>query len=68
MIYSAVRKFDSAPLHLTRGLSPYGKIEGEPWKNASTFPGLPFYFPARLIAITKVLASRYIADNKFLSA
>ena len=28
---------DSAPLHLGRGLSPYGKTEGSPRKNASTF-------------------------------
>ena len=60
--------FDSAalPLHLSRGHSPYVKIEIDPGKNASTLPGIYLYFSARLIAVTKVPASLYITDNKFL--
>ena len=59
--------FDSAalPLHLSRGRSPYGKIETGPGKNVNTLPEPCFYFPARLIAVTKALASLYITDNKF---
>ena len=60
--------FDSAalPLHLSRGRSPYGKIETGPGKNVNTLPEPCFYFPARLIAVTKALTSLYITDNKFL--
>ena len=59
---------DSAPLvlHLGRGLSPYEKSKTSSRKNASTLPGARFRFFARLIAITKALASQYITDNKFL--
>ena len=64
---AAVRNFDSAalPLHLSRGHSPYEKTETGTRKNASTLPGPCFRFSARLIAVTKALASLYITDNKF---
>ena len=62
----AVCNFDSTPLHLSRGLSPYVKTETEPGKNASTLPELCLCFPARLIAITKALTSQCITDSMFL--
>ena len=58
--------FDSAPLHLSRGLAPYVERERDPGKNASTFPGISFSFYARLNAITKAPASLYTADSRFL--
>ena len=65
---AAVRNFDSAalPLHLSRGHSPYGKIETGPGKNVNTLPEPCFYFPARLIAVTKALTFLYTTGNKFL--
>ena len=64
-----MRNFDSAPLHLSRGLSPYGKTEKELRKNASTLPKFFFYFTARLIAIahiTKALIFQYITGSRYL--
>ena len=58
--------FDFASLHLSRGLSPYGKAETTSRKNASTLPAGRFCFSARLNAITKALASLYTADSRFL--
>ena len=58
--------FDSASLHLSRGLAPYVERERDPGKNASTFPGISFSFYARLNAITKAPASLYTADSRFL--
>ena len=58
--------FDSASLHLSRGLAPYGKAETTSRKNASTLPAGRFCFSARLNAITKAPASLYTADSRFL--
>ena len=58
--------FDSASLHLSRGLSPYGKAETTSRKNASTLPAGRFCFSVRLNAITKAPASLYTADSRFL--
>ena len=59
---------DSAalPLHLGRGLSPYGKAKTSSRKNASTLPGARFCFSARLNAITKAPIFPCIIDSMFL--
>ena len=47
--------FDSASLHLSRGLSPYGKAETTSRKNAGTFPqedsAVPTSIPLRSISV-----------------
>ena len=47
--------FDSASLHLSRGLSPYGKAETTSRKNASTLPqedsAVPTSIPLRSISV-----------------
>ena len=47
--------FDSAPLHLSRGLAPYGKAETTSQKNASTLPqedsAVPTSIPLRFISV-----------------
>lgn len=48
LVRSSIPRF---ALHLARGLAPYAKIEEKPRENASTFPGLFFYFSARLVAL-----------------